>query len=74
MIGSVMRRKNLFVLDIWAPPGRAMLSKKRDRPTYLLSKNLQIRLGYQQLGFTSNTRVVEVFKPTDGIHITIKES
>ena len=74
VIESVTKRKNLFVLDTQAQPGRAMLSKGKDRPTYLLSKNPQIRLWHQRLGHASNTRVVEAFKLTDGIDITIEKS
>lgn len=48
--------------------------KKRSRSTYLLSKNPRIRFWYQQLGHLSNARVVEAFKLTDRIDITIEKS
>lgn len=51
-----------------------MLVKKKGRSTYLLSKNPRIRLWHQQLDHLSNARVVEAFKLTDRIDITIKKS
>lgn len=73
MIGLTTKRKNLLVLDTWAQPSRVMLSKRRGKPTYLLNKNLQIRLCHQQLGYVSNAKVIEAFKLTDGIDIMIEE-
>ena len=46
-----------------------MLVKGRRRPTYLLSKNLQIRLWHRKLGHASNMRVIGVSRLTDGIYI-----
>lgn len=73
MIGLATRKKNFFSLDICTLPGKAMLSKKRAKPTYLLSKNSQIRLYYPQLEYASNTRVMKASKVIDGIDIIIKD-
>lgn len=62
MIKLAIKRKNLFVLDICILLDKAMLAKKRGRPTNLFSKNPQIRLWYQQLGYTSNSGVLKVSK------------
>lgn len=51
-----------------------MLSKRRNRPPYLLSKNLKIRLCHQKLGDLSNARVMEVSKLNDGVDIMIEKS
>lgn len=40
VIGSAMKKKNLFILDIDIASNKAILSKKRCRPIYLLNKNL----------------------------------
>ena len=50
-----------------------MLVKGRGRPTYLLSKNPQIKLWHRRLGHASNAKVVEAFKLNDGIDITIEK-
>ena len=71
IIGSATRRKNLFVLNTQLPLGKAILVKERGRPTYLLSKNPQIRLWHQQLGQASNARVIETSKLVNGIDIII---
>lgn len=67
------KRKTLFVLDIHTLPDKAMSSKKRDRSTYLLSKNPHIRLWYQKLLniYISNAGVVKASKLNDGVDITI---
>lgn len=74
MIRLAIRRKNLFIFDTHTPPGKIILFKGRSKSTYLLSKNPQIKLWYQQLRYTSNIRVVKAFKLIDGIAITIKDS
>ena len=74
IIGSATRRKNLFVLDTQLPPGKAMLVKERGKPTYLLTKNPQIRLQHWQLRHASNARAIETSKLVDGINITIDNS
>lgn len=73
VIGAATKKKNLFVLDIRSPSNKAMLVKGRGRPTYLLSKNPQIRLWHHRLGYASNARVIEALKLTDGIDITIED-
>ena len=50
-----------------------MLVNSRGRPTYLLSKNPQIKLGHRRLGYVSNTRIIEVFKLNDKIEIMIED-
>ena len=50
-----------------------MLIKGQGRPTYLLSKNSQIRLWHRRLGYTSNTKVVEPSKLNNGIDIIIED-
>ncbi len=67
-IGLATKRKNLFILN--QIPGKTMLIKGRGRPTYLLSKNLQIRLWHRRLGHASNVRVVGASKLIDGIEIS----
>ena len=71
-LGVANRHKNLFVLETGSK-AKAMLVKGRGRPTYLLSKNPQIRLWHRRLGHASNARIVEASKLTDGIDITIEE-
>ena len=74
-IESATRRKNLFVLDICQSAiGKTIFVKKRDRLTYLISKNPQIRFWHRRLGYTSNTRVVDTSKLTNGIEILIDNS
>ena len=52
-----MRRKNLFIFDTrQSATSKATLVKEKDRPTYLISKNSQIRLWHRRLGHTSNAR------------------
>ena len=71
-IESATRRKNLFVLDICQSAiGKIILVKRRERSTYLISKNPQIRFWHRKLGHTSNTRVVETSKLTNDIEILI---
>lgn len=67
------RYKNLFVLKTNSKI-KAMLIKKRGKPTYLLSKNPQIRFWHQWLGHLLNIRIVEISKLIDGIDIIIKKS
>ena len=45
VISFAIRKKNCFVLDI--KPYKAILTKRRGRLTYLLSKNPQIRLWHR---------------------------
>ena len=71
MIGSATRRKNLFVLDTQLLLGKAILFKRKVKPTYLLRKNPQIRLRHRQLGHVSNASVIETSKLVDVIDITI---
>lgn len=71
-LGIANRHKNLFIHETDSK-AKAMLMKRRGRPTYLLSKNPQIRLGHRQLGYASNARVVEASKLTKGIDIMIEE-
>lgn len=66
------RHKNFFVLET-SLKAIAMLVKRRSRPTYLLSIDLQMKLWYQQPGYASNTRIVKASKPIDRIDITIKK-
>lgn len=44
IIGLVQRKKNLFVLDLKNNANRIIIAQKRSRPTYLLSKDLEMRL------------------------------
>lgn len=71
IIRSTTKRKNFFVLD--TEIGKARLIKERGKLIYLLSKNLQIRLWYRQLGHTLNARVIQALKLTDNIDISINE-
>lgn len=73
VISSTIKKKNLFVFNTQFLPGKAILTKRRGRSIYLLSKNLQIRLWYRQLGHASNARIVEASKFTDKIDITINK-
>lgn len=73
IIKLVIKRQNYFALNICILLDKLILSKGRDRPTYLLSKNPQIRFLYQKLEYTSNTRVVETSKLIDGININIEK-
>lgn len=43
-IGSAQRHKNLFILDMKLDADRVLMIKGRGRPTYLLSKDPQVRL------------------------------
>ena len=70
IIRSVMKKKNLFVLDIPFLP-RTILVKERGRLMYLLNKNLQIKLWYRQVRYVLNAKFVETSKITDGIKIII---
>lgn len=73
-IRSTTRKKKFFVFNIQFLLGKVMLAKKRGKFTYLLSKNLQIKLQHQPLENASNTRVIETFKLVDRIDITIDNS
>lgn len=73
IIELTIRKKILFVLNIQLS-GKSILMKDRDRPTYLVSKNPQIKLWYKRLGYIYNARVIEASKLTDGIDIMIKDS
>ena len=73
VIGAATRKKNLFVLDTQSPSDKAMLVKRRRRPTYLLSKNLQIRLWHRRLEYASNARIIKASKLIDGIDIIIED-
>ena len=68
-IGLVTRTKNLFILHIHTS-GKTMLVKIRERPTYLLIKNFQIRLWHRRLEHVSNAGVIWVSKLNDGIDIS----
>ena len=74
LIGSITRRKNLFVLNTQTCDNKAMLIKGRRRLIYLLSKNSQIRLWHRWIEHISNTRVMEASKHTDDIDITIDKN
>ena len=50
-----------------------MLVKIRGQPTYLLTKNLQIRFWQRRLRHASNANIVESSKRNDGIDITIED-
>lgn len=73
IIRLAINRKNLFALNTCTLLGRAMLYKRRGRPTYLLNKNPQIRLWQQRLGHISNTRVLKTSKLIDKINIMVEE-
>ena len=73
VIGVATRKKNLFVLDTRSLSDKVMLVKGRGRPTYLLSKNPQIKLWHHRLGHALNARVIKASKLTNGIDITIKD-
>lgn len=73
-IGFATSKKNLFVLDIQTPSDKAILTKERSKSTYLLNKNLQIRLWHQQLEYASNAKIVIISKLVDRIDITIDKS
>ena len=66
-IGLAMRNKNLFILETKSE--KAMLVRGRDRPTYLLSPDLQTRLWHRRLGHASNARVAQASKLVDGINL-----
>ena len=51
-----------------------IMFKDRGQPTYLLSKNPQIKLWHRKLRYTSNARVVKASKLNDGIDIIIKDN
>lgn len=72
IIGLTTKKQNLFVLNIYIPLNKTMLSKKKSRPIYLLSKNLQIKLWHQQLEYILNTKVIEALKLINGINIIIE--
>ena len=44
VISSTIKKKNFFVFDTQPLRSKAILIKERKKPTYLLSKNPQIRL------------------------------
>lgn len=50
-----------------------MLVKNRGQPTYLLSKNLQVRLWHRRLSHAFNARIVEVFKLNDKVDIIVED-
>lgn len=62
---------NLFVFYTQSLLGKAMLTKKKGRAMYLLSKNAHIRLWHQRKRHVSNARVVKIYKLADTIYITI---
>ena len=51
-----------------------MLVKSQGWPTYLFSKNPQIRIWHKRLGYASNAKVRKTSKLKDGIEITIKDN
>ena len=70
-IGSVIRKQNLFVLDIQI--SGAILVKRKGILIYLVNKNSQIKLRHKELGYASYGRVVKASKLTNSIDITINE-
>lgn len=73
MINSTTKKKNHFILDTQLFFGKVILVKGRNRPSYLLSKNSQLRLWHRRLEYASNTRVMEVSKLTNRINIIINK-
>ena len=71
-IRLVTRKKNLFICNTQIPSRKIMLVKGQNQPTYLLSKNSQIRLWHRKLKYVSNTRVVEASKLNIRIDIKIE--
>lgn len=55
------------------PLRKMMLVKGQGRPTYLFSKDPQIRLWYKRPGHASNAKVVEVFQLNNRIDITLED-
>lgn len=73
VIRLTIKRKNLFNFNTQTLLDKSVLSKRRGKPTYLCSKNLQIRLWYQMLGHVSNIKVVKVSKLNDRVDIIVKK-
>ena len=46
-----------------------MLVKGKEKPTYQLSSNIQIRLSYQRFGYASNARVILTSKLVNRIDL-----
>ena len=72
-IGSATRKKNPFILNTQTSSRKRMLVKGQSRPTYLLSKNPQIKLWHRRLRHASNARVMEISKLDNEINITIED-
>lgn len=62
------RIKNLFVLDTYSIE-KAMLEWKKDQSTYYFSSNPQIWFWHYCLNHTSNTKIVQISKVIDKIHL-----
>lgn len=73
VIGSVQRQKNFFVFDIKNESDRLMIAKGKGRPTYLLSKDPQVRLWHRRFGHASNVRIVQASKLVDGIKLSTED-
>lgn len=70
IIGSAQKKKNLFALDLLNDVNRIMISQRRRRPTYLLSKDPAVRLWHRCFAHASNAWIVQASKLVDGIKLS----